>query len=134
MIFVAIQLFQATIVHFIFEARKLLHDKYEKALEVIDNVSQRAVSTANSLKQKLRSLSAKLAKDNQINDRDEEEDDFEIEDCCAPCVRMFEVDVVKSNAAYAPLKIDALSRFFIPLAFFIFCAWYWPTLLKHAID
>lgn len=49
------------------------------------------------MKNKLRSLSAKLRKDVEIEDRDEDEDDFEVEDCCMPCVTMFDVDLPREN-------------------------------------
>jgi hypothetical protein len=65
-------------------------------------------------------------------DSQEEEEDFQLRDCCDPCVTMFDVDASPEHAEYLSLRIDAFSRVFVPLLFLVFCAYYWPMLLKNA--
>lgn len=74
----------------------------------------------------------RFARDGKFADKDEEQDDFGISDCCQPCLTLFKVDVSAEEPAYAPMRLDAFSRVLIPLAFLVFCAYYWPTLLKNA--
>lgn len=67
----------------------------------------------------------------KMQDEEDEEEDFQLRDCCDPCVTIFDVDTSSDDAEYLPLRVDAFSRVFVPLFFLIFCAYYWPTLLKN---
>lgn len=76
----------------------------------------------------------------RVNNRDKEtacseeeaKEDFQLRDCCDPCVTMFDVDASDDDAEYLPLRVDAFSRVFIPGFFLVFCVYYWPNLLKNA--
>ncbi|KAI1301474.1 Gamma-aminobutyric acid receptor subunit gamma-1 [Halotydeus destructor] len=63
---------------------------------------------------------------------DDGEDSDQGDDQCCKCCGLFRVDIASSDPAYGSMKMDSLSRVFVPLAFALFCAYYWPSLLKNA--
>lgn len=63
--------------------------------------------TSGQTKEK-ESLGVQLKRDGQFEDKQQDDDElFEMVDCCRPCITLFEVDVPKSNPAYVPMKVSA---------------------------
>lgn len=58
--------------------------------------------------------------------------DFQLRDCCEPCVTMFDVEAEHTSTQYLPLRVDAFSRVLVPLMFALFCAIYWPILFHNS--
>lgn len=64
------------------------------------------------------------------SDEEEEEDQEEATSCIGPCISVVQVDAERDSPAFWAMAVDTYSRLVIPLAFLLFCIWYWPTLLK----
>lgn len=62
-------------------------------------------------------------------DSEEEEEKTGPQSCLAPCISLLRVDADRESPEYSAMAVDTYSRLLIPLAFFCFCLWYWPTLL-----